>query len=41
MKKPWTDAITGLRTRVSRYTNKLPLQGSKAPWKEFVYSEGL
>lgn len=41
LKKPWTDAITGLRTRVSRYTNKLHLQGSKAPWKEFVYSEGL
>lgn len=41
LEKPWTDAITGLRTRVSKYTNKLHLQGSNSPWRELAYSEGL
>lgn len=41
LEKPWMDAITGLRMRVSKYTNKLPLQGSTAPWRELAYSEGL
>lgn len=41
LKKPWTDALTGLRTRVSKYTNNLHLRGSRAPWMEFGYFEGI
>lgn len=39
--KPWTDAIRGLRRRVSKYTTRLLLQGSRAPRMEFGSSEGL